>query len=51
MKLQCAHLRLALRMAPPKPIVTMPQEPPQAANDNEAAWSFVPFPPGWHASN
>lgn len=52
MKLQCARLRLALRVARPAPIAsTPPQEPLQAANDNQAAWSFVPFPPGWYASN
>jgi len=51
MKLQCARLRLALRMAPAPIVRTPSQEPPQAANDNQAVWSFVPFPPGWHASS
>ncbi|WP_193374176.1 MULTISPECIES: hypothetical protein [Bradyrhizobium] len=52
MKLQGARLRLALRMTPPAAVVRTPsQEPPQAANDNQAAWSLVPFPPGWYASN
>ncbi|MFK4486880.1 hypothetical protein [Bradyrhizobium sp. USDA 336] len=52
MKLQCARLRLALRVIPPAPIVsTASQRPPQAANDNQMAWPYVPFPPGWHASN
>ncbi|MEY9121357.1 hypothetical protein ABH994_003450 [Bradyrhizobium yuanmingense] len=52
MKLQCARLRLALRVVPPAPIASMAsQRPPQAANDNQLAWSYVPFPPGWYASN
>nr|GAJ35208.1 hypothetical protein BDOA9_0144090 [Bradyrhizobium sp. DOA9] len=52
MKLQCAPLRLALRVAPPAPIVSMAsQRPLQAANDNQLAWPYVPFPPGWYASN
>ncbi|WP_131868558.1 MULTISPECIES: hypothetical protein [unclassified Bradyrhizobium] len=52
MKLQCASLRLALRMMPPASVVkTPPQERPNAANDNEAIWPLVPFPPGWHASS
>ncbi|MVT51951.1 hypothetical protein GPL17_15805 [Bradyrhizobium yuanmingense] len=48
MKLQCARLRLALRVIPPAPIVSTA---PQAANDNQMAWPYVPFPPGWYASN
>ncbi|MCA1474759.1 hypothetical protein [Bradyrhizobium sp. NBAIM08] len=52
MKLQCVRLRLALRVVPPAPIASMASQlPPQAANDNQLAWSYVPFPPGWYASN
>jgi hypothetical protein len=24
--------------------------PPQAANDNEVAWPFLPFPEGWNGA-
>jgi len=48
MNLQCARLRLAVRMTPVAK--TPAHEPPQAANDNQMVWPFVPFPPGWHAS-
>jgi hypothetical protein len=25
-------------------------EPPQAANDNDVAWPFFPFPDGWNGA-
>lgn len=25
-------------------------KPPQAANDNEVAWPFLPFPDGWNGA-
>jgi len=48
MNLHYARLRLALRMM--AVAKTPAQEAPQAANDNQMVWPFVPFPPGWHAS-
>jgi hypothetical protein len=52
MNLTCAGLRLAIVAAPPPPIVQPAnEEPPKAANDNEATWPLIPFPSGWCASN
>ena len=32
------------------PYASISNRPPCAANDNQIAWGFVPFPDGWYAA-
>jgi hypothetical protein len=45
--------KAAIAPAPQKDLLAHPlsfNQPPEATNNNEVAWPFIPLPQGWYAS-